>query len=59
MKLFKCIATKSNGNIPKGTNVEILSTSNPGRIEIRNAVERKYGIQLKDSDVNTTSWEIN
>ncbi|WP_237274877.1 hypothetical protein [Tenacibaculum ovolyticum] len=57
MRLFNCILKRSSNGIPKGTNVEIINSGIPSKTDIREAVERKYGVRISDNDISTINWE--
>lgn len=57
MRLFNCILKRSSNGIPKGTNVEIINSGIPTQTNIREAVERKYGIRISNSDISMSNWE--
>ncbi|MCV6628625.1 MAG: hypothetical protein OIF50_02075 [Flavobacteriaceae bacterium] len=58
MNLYKCTFLKSSNNIPKGTNVEIIKDKEPDSDDIKNAIERKYGIKVSSFHCSTANWEI-
>lgn len=58
MKLYKCICRNSTGKTVKGMNVEVItSVGAPKSEDIKQAVERKYGIILSNLSININQWD--
>lgn len=58
MNLYKCTCINGNVNIPKEATVEIIKNGNPDSDDIKNAIERKYGIKVSSFHCSTANWEI-
>lgn len=58
MKLYNCICRNSSGKTLKGMNVEVItSMGEPKSEDIKNAIERKYGILLSNLSINLNQWD--
>lgn len=57
MRLFNCVLKRKSDRIPKGTNVEILSSKTPSKSDIKEAIERKYGITVSENDISLINWD--
>lgn len=59
MNLYKCNCSRTSGKILKGMNIEVITSSGePQSDQIRDAIERKYGISTSSLSINSMYWNF-